>query len=372
MKCTPFSLRHACRCLVLFALSAASVWACSVPVFRYALEHWEADPFQAVVFHEGPLSPDQQTYLKALAPAADEAARANVSVIPVDVTSDLTPDLKALWTSLPKNSPLPRVAVRFPRATGINEPFLTAPLADAASLHLTDSPARQEIVDRLSQGENAVWILLESGDAAQDDATAKLLEERLEYLMGVLTLPELDAQDIANGLISVKQNELRLDFTLLRISRQDAKEKTFIQMLLATEDGLADLTEPVVFPVFGRGRALYALVGKGIRAETIDEAATFLIGKCSCQVKDQNPGADLLLTADWKAMAKASPLLERDLPSLAHLAEAAAPVTVVTTAEPPVIATAKTTIIVTPTLLTILAALSALAGAAVLLRKKGR
>ena len=38
----------------------------------------------------------------------------------------------------------------------------------------------------------------------------------------------------------------------------------------------------------------------------------------------------VLLTADWKALAKASPLLERELPNLAHLAQAAAPVTVTT------------------------------------------
>jgi hypothetical protein len=101
-------------------------------------------------------------------------------------------------------------------------------------------------------------------------------------------------------------------------------------MLLSTEPDLAAVREPIVFPIFGRGRALYALVGKGIRAETIEQAATFLIGKCSCQVKEQNPGTDLLLTADWKALAKASPLLERELPNLAHLAQAAAPVTVTT------------------------------------------
>ena len=76
-------------------------------------------------------------------------------------------------------------------------------------------------------------------------------------------------------------------------------------------------------------------MGKGIAAETIEEAATFLIGKCSCQVKEQNPGIDLLFTADWKKLAKASPLLERDLPDLTALAKATAPETLNTKPDAP-------------------------------------
>jgi hypothetical protein len=121
---------------------------------------------------------------------------------------------------------------------------------------------------------------------------------------------------------------------VIRVSRQDAQEATLIATLMGSEEDLKGLEkEPMVFPVFGRGRALYALIGKGIRPETIEEAATFLIGKCSCQVKEQNPGIDLLFTADWKKLAKGSPLLDRDLPNLAALAEAAAPVTVTTQPE---------------------------------------
>ncbi len=51
-------------------------------------------------------------------------------------------------------------------------------------------------------------------------------------------------------------------------------------------------------------------------------------------MKEQNPGIDLLFTADWKKLAQASPLLERELPSLAALAKAAEPVTVTTQPAP--------------------------------------
>lgn len=313
----------------MIVLMAATAWACSVPVFRYALEHWEADPFQIFVFHRGALNAEQQTQIKALLPT-DDPVRPNVRVTAVDVAGEMSPDFLEVWKEQPQDGALPRVVLRFPRSSGLNTTITSAPLADAAKLNLTNSPARREIIERLGEGQSAVWVMLDSGDAARDDAAAKLVLDRLDYLMSVMTLPELDQLDIANGLVSVGQDDLRLEFSLLRISRSDADEHTFIQMLLSTEPDLAAIREPIIFPVFGRGRALYALVGKGIRAETIEEAATFLIGKCSCQVKEQNPGTDLLLTADWKALAKASPLLERELPNLAHLAQAAAPVTVTT------------------------------------------
>ncbi|HVJ87615.1 MAG TPA: hypothetical protein VM452_18285, partial [Caulifigura sp.] len=54
-----------------------------------------------------------------------------------------------------------------------------------------------------------------------------------------------------------------------------------------------------VFPVFGRLRALLPLVGPGITPENIRGSARFLAGACSCQVKEQNPGFDLLMNAHW-------------------------------------------------------------------------
>ena len=37
-------------------LLATAAWACNVPVFRYALERWPADPYLMLVFHDGPLN----------------------------------------------------------------------------------------------------------------------------------------------------------------------------------------------------------------------------------------------------------------------------------------------------------------------------
>ena len=49
-------------------------------------------------------------------------------------------------------------------------------------------------------------------------------------------------------------------------------------MLLASEADLNTRKGPLLFPVFGRGRALYALAGAGINEANLTKAAEFLLG----------------------------------------------------------------------------------------------
>jgi hypothetical protein len=60
--------------------------------------------------------------------------------------------------------------------------------------------------------------------------------------------------------------------------------------------------------VFGLGRALLPLIGAGITQKNIYDAASFLAGPCSCEVKEQNPGFDLLLNADWDTLLSSNGL----------------------------------------------------------------
>jgi hypothetical protein len=153
-------------------------------------------------------------------------------------------------------------------------------------------------------GDSAVWVLLASGDAAKDAAAEQLLQAEVERLAKGLKLPELTAAPEEQP--AGKANRpLRLAFSVLRVGRTDPAEEMLVRMLINTEDDLPGRSDPMVFPLFGRGRAMPALVGAGITPENIKDAATFLAGPCSCEVKRDNPGVDLLLTADW---ARAAPM----------------------------------------------------------------
>lgn len=128
----------------------------------------------------------------------------------------------------------------------------------------------------------------------------------------------MDEEDLSTHRISAAQGDLKLAFSMVRLSRTDPEEEVFARMLLGSEEDLRDTKEPMAFPIFGRGRALFGLVGKGINSETIEEACSFLIGPCSCVVKEMNPGLDLLMTADWDG-AVAAQSAPRELPELTGL-----------------------------------------------------
>jgi hypothetical protein len=165
---------------------------------------------------------------------------------------------------------------------------------------LTDSPIRQELVRRLASGQTAVWLLLESGDAEKDVPAANLVSQELKNLEQTLELPELTASP--DDSLAV-QLPLEVKFSVLRVPRNDA-EQALVAMLIGSEPDLAERSDPMVFPVFGRGRALLPLIGAGITAHNIHDAAEFLAGPCSCQVKEQNPGFDPLLAADWDGLCR--------------------------------------------------------------------
>jgi hypothetical protein len=287
------------RSALILALLATSAFACSVPVFRYALEHWAADGYQVEIAHRGPLSEGD----RALVAKLKGSSFTNIAVKEVQSTESS-----------------PRVVVKLPASIPAAREVWSAPLNAATVDAVLDSPMRQEIATKLGDGDSGVWVMLESGDKAKDDATAKVLAEELENLASTLALPQLDDQDIKNGLVSVPDEGLRLSFEVLRLSRDNAAEQLLVHTLLATEPDLKDLRgEPMVFPVFGRGRVLYALVGRGINANNLATAAKFLIGSCSCQIKEQNPGMDLLMTADWKTLLKTDKLLDEHLPTLEEI-----------------------------------------------------
>lgn len=263
-------------CTVLLGLSASVASACDIPVFRYALERWSPDPYEIVQFHEG--HPTPETPASADLPA--DAEWANIRWRPVDMSRPLPPDLRELRQVAPQPD---AIVVRHVR-TG--EPIWSGSIASGIPDELVQSPARGAVAQRLLGGDSAVWLLLEVGDPQRDDAVAELLAEELEALEQSLTLP-------------VDDLDLDISFSVLRVSRADPDEQVLVRTLLGSEWDLAGTREPMAFPVFGRGRVLYALIGPGITRANIREACTFLTGPCACEIKDDNPGFDLLMGVDW-------------------------------------------------------------------------
>ena len=280
--------------VLLLCLSVAPLWACDVPVFRWALERWLPDPYEVVIFKRGPLRPSNLASVGEL----ERSTTANATVRVVDVDSELDPAMKELWDRH-RSSHLPRIIVRYPKAPPLEGVVWSGPLTDNAVKLLLDSPKRREIADKLLDGDSAVWVLLESGDAAKNQAAERLLREQLKKMQETLEVPDRDPDLGYATWKTPDAPDLPIVFSLVTVSRSDPAERMFVDMLLHSESDLVSFAEPMAFPVFGRGRALYALVGAGITEENIEEACAFLVGACTCQVKDENPGTDMLMSVDW-------------------------------------------------------------------------
>jgi len=145
-----------------------------------------------------------------------------------------------------------------------------------------------------------------------------MLSEELTRLQGELKLPEIDHEDLSD--LAADPETLRIRFSAVRLSRDDVQESAFRDMLLHVEHDLLDepyLDQPMAFPMFGRGRALYALVGDGVAPDLIREACEFLTGACQCTVKAENPGVDILMKIDWDSFIEPTETVDTSLPPLA-------------------------------------------------------
>ncbi|MDB5322778.1 MAG: hypothetical protein JWN40_4409 [Phycisphaerales bacterium] len=296
--------------------------ACTIPVFRYALERWAASPYEVVVFAKGELGDADRAVLEELTKKP-----VNVAIRTVDVSGDMSPEHAAIWKNQ-RNAQLPWVVVRFPES-GEQAPLVwTGKLDKTALAEQLDSPARRELARRLLAGQSCVWVLLESGDKAKDDHLAAKLDETLKRVANTIELPEI----AADGPQLHSPLPLKLEFSILRLARTDTREAALVKMLRVAEPELADSDEALVIPVVGRGRAISALAAPRVNDQGVGAFAQFICGQCSCEVKELNPGIDLLLAADWNVIF-GDRQVERDEPAVAEAGKSV-PIPVSTIAMP--------------------------------------
>jgi len=142
--------------------------ACQIPVFRYALERWRADAFEAYVVHRGPLSDAHSAMVKKLEAATlniDKPLNVRLNLVDRDDKDDkLARELIEVCGE--PSGDLPQIWIDYPRFVDTDRMAYQGPMTEAVIDGLIDSPARREIVKRIISGESAVWVLVESGNKA--------------------------------------------------------------------------------------------------------------------------------------------------------------------------------------------------------------
>lgn len=250
--------------LTLVSLSTGSLAACSVPVFRYALERWPEDPH--LVTAPATAQPDQQAF---------ESAALNIWIDPSaadDQAQVIFPDNETLWYE--------------------------GPWTPETVPGLIDSPMRRRIASELIGGTTATFVYLPG--AKETDHNLAAIRSSLKQLQDEVSLPQedpiYDEMDPSSRLGS--EIPMTVAFGLHELDPADPHEAGFIHQLQALDTSYDPSGGPLLIAIYGRGRA-FALFDDGLDHAVLEELAWFLVGACSCQVKALNPGTDLLLACPW-------------------------------------------------------------------------
>jgi hypothetical protein len=251
---------------------------CTIPVFRFALDRWEPDRFKLLLPADVAAKPDIVELLRPLR----AGGKANL-----DIITDRTGQAK-------------ETTLFFPRE---GTPAMWSGELNAASLgSLLDSKGREQVLKHILEGDSVTWVIVD-GATPDDEAEAQRISKRLSFLEQAAALPIQDPNDPDSQL--GPGPALRLKFQVMRLKQDEASEKPMIAMLAGPE-GRVDASKPFAAAIFGRGRVLGAWQLDQLDDAGLEDACMFLIGRCSCRVKNENPGWDLLMNVDWPKMLEAT------------------------------------------------------------------
>ncbi len=328
------------RSAVLLGLVLGLVWtvpapvrACTTPVYRYAMYNWEPTPYFIFYFHPGEIPAEDEKINESITKLAREGPPfANVLVEPVDVSKDevekLPKPVQDAWRE--------HVGENAEGAEPVHLVFTSwgaklhaGRLDEAAVKAMVDSPLRAKIGKLLEEGCAAVMVLLPGAKEAENKQAEEVAKDLIARA-GAGQIPiesamfdpslypappsaqgsgeegsEEDSEDTpTEEELLAAASRLRVGF--VKVDRSQKAEKWLFDSLMAVEPDLKELAEePMIFFAYGRGRAMPPYVGKGINAENLTAELQFLASACSCFVKDQNPGVDLLMHWDWESTADA-------------------------------------------------------------------
>jgi len=297
---------------VFLVFISGTASACTVPVFRFALDRWEADRFHLVL-------PPGLARDAAISDLLRPLRANGVANLDIETSTDAA---------------LREVELRF--STREQTTLWKGALDEATLSAILDSPARKAILERILAGDSVVWVVADGG-TPEDDAEAARIEKRLKFLEQVASLPIQDPNDPDSQL--GPGPPLLLKFTLLRFRRDDPAERIFARMLLGPEVPINPETTSFATAVFGRGRVLGAWDLEDLDDAALEDASLFLVGRCSCRIKNENPGWDILMNVDWANELMA---VSQKVPVTKSVLTATTPSPVVTTKAAPVVAEPST------------------------------
>ena len=188
----------------------------------------------------------------------------------VDADSFPEEELTALLQG-PVPDTLPVLTIWYPDQMGKKPPIWSEKLNPSLVKGLVQSPKRQQMAESLIKGVSVVWVFIPSGNAKKDEDAKALIRRELDRAIQTYSKTPFTI------LSGAKQKKLSYGFPILTLSPEDPAERYFVEMLLKSELDLYEHTdEPMVFPIFGRGRALGCLFGEYITEKNIQDLSSLV------------------------------------------------------------------------------------------------
>jgi hypothetical protein len=286
-------------------------WACDTPVYRYAIYHWTAAPYHVVYFKQVTPRASDGEIARLVGKLGEGDAPANLVLDTFDPTHDKIDEMpepvQAAWKA--RKDAKPAYLVLTPQGV---ENF-AGRLETSMLREMTDSPARQKLCKQLDGGKAVVFLFVPGKEPAENHRARKAVEELPAQAGTARVSPSGFPSPVSPGghagqagpAEDASARATPVELGLIEVSRSDPAEKWLIRAMMSVEPDLAGLVDqPMVFAVYGRARVLEPYVGKGITVDNLTQLVDFVTGACSCQVKDANPGVDLLTTWNWDATAE--------------------------------------------------------------------
>ncbi|MCX6326887.1 MAG: hypothetical protein NT144_09625 [Bacteroidia bacterium] len=224
--------------------------ACTTRVSEWVLLNSLPNQYTLICFHNGPLN---ETLKKQNLNVADRIKTANIQFKTVP-----RQDIKEPYFGLYYED---RLFSRYNRPDEFR--------------NLTTSPLRKKIAAELMAGKLCVMVYLKTDNIEKDEKGLQTLQKALVA------------------------SPFRKIITVFELSRNSKEEVHFASLLLNVEDDLKRIQEPMLFGIFGRFKALEPLLGRGISEENIILMIDYLTAECSCLIKDNLPGTDILFADKW-------------------------------------------------------------------------
>lgn len=269
------ALRSACPFVILICLLGYGPPArsCDDPVYRYALTRWQRSAYATYYFYRGREAEADAEVNRLLQKATSGDSHANLIFRKLNV-DELKPDSfeHSVWQRY-KSDTLPVHLILTPRRTALFSGRLSPAMLSA----IVRSPLRDQMARALCSGTAGVLLLMTTTDTAENER----------------------AEKVVKAVIGLAKKEQDRDVGFLKVARADKAERWFVAALLELEDDLKEIDKPMVFGIFGRARALEPYLSKGINEDLLAECLGYIQGPCSCEIKAQAPGMDLLTDWDW-------------------------------------------------------------------------